>query len=610
MPLSAQAQQILRRAKQAGFSDRQIAHLINQARPDGPRVTERTVRDLRRKELGLRPVFKSVDTCAGEFEAFTPYYYSTYERANESVRSDRKKVMILGGGPNRIGQGIEFDYCCVQAVFALKQEGYETIMVNSNPETVSTDYDTSDKLYFEPLTVEDVLAICDVEKPDGVIVQLGGQTPLNLARELEAEGVPIVGTSPDSIDLAEDRDRFGKLLERLGIPQPQNGAGMNLDEVRVIAHRIGYPVMVRPSYVLGGRAMQTVWNDDQLEEFTKEAIKAADGHPILVDKFLDRATEVDVDALCDGQRVVIAAIMEHIEEAGIHSGDSACTIPPRTLSKAVLEKIRTYTRQLGLELHVKGLMNIQYAVKGDDVYVLEVNPRASRTVPFVSKAVGIPVAQLAAKVMVGRTLEDLGFTEEPKIHYYAVKEAVLPFQKFPGCTIILGPEMRSTGEVMGIDPDYAMAFAKAQAAAGSSLPTSGKIFISINDQDKPMFLPVARQFVKMGFELVTTAGTSKHLSVHGIPNQLIDKISVGRPNILDLTANNEVVMIINTFTGDKAREDEKKIRTTAVQREIPLFTTISAARAVAEAIGALRNHAIEVKALQAYHQELEEKRKD
>ena len=608
MPLSAQALQILRRAKQAGFSDRQIAHLINKARPEGPRVTERTIRDLRRKDLGLRPVFKSVDTCAGEFEAFTPYYYSTYERTNESVRSERKKIIILGGGPNRIGQGIEFDYCCVQAVFALKQEGFETIMVNSNPETVSTDYDTSDKLYFEPLTVEDVLAICDVEQPDGVIVQLGGQTPLNLARELESEGIKIVGTSPDSIDLAEDRDRFGKLLERLGIPQPENGAGLNLAEVRVIAHRIGYPVMVRPSYVLGGRAMQTVWDDDQLEEFTKEAIKAADGHPILVDKFLDRATEVDVDALCDGERVVIAAIMEHIEEAGIHSGDSACVIPPRTLSKPVLEKIRKYTHELGLELGVRGLMNIQYAVKDEDVYVLEVNPRASRTVPFVSKAVGIPVAQLAAKVMVGRTLKDLGFTEEPVIHYYAVKEAVLPFQKFPGCTIILGPEMRSTGEVMGIDTDYAMAFAKSQAAAGCNLPASGKIFISINDQDKPLFVPVARQFVKMGYELITTAGTSKYLTEHGIANKLIDKISVGRPNILDLAANNEVAMIINTFTGDKAREDEKKIRTVAVQREIPLFTTISAARAVAEAVEALRNHPIEVKALQDYHVELAAKR--
>ena len=357
---------------------------------------------------------------------------------------------------------------------------------------------------------------------------LAARTPLNLARELEAEGVPIIGTSPDSIDLAEDRNRFGKLLERLEIPQPRNGAGTSMEEVRVIAHRIGYPVMVRPSYVLGGRAMQTVWNDEQLEEFTKEAIVVADGHPILIDKFLDRAVEVDVDALGDGERVVIAAIMEHIEEAGIHSGDSACVIPSRTLSKSVLEKIRRYTHQLGKELNVKGLMNIQYAVKDEEVYVLEVNPRASRTVPFVSKAVGVPIAQLAARIMAGRTLAELGFTEEPRIHYYAVKEAVLPFQKFPGCTIILGPEMRSTGEVMGIDPDYAMAFAKSQAAAGNNLPTKGKIFISINDQDKPQFLPVARQFVKMGFELVTTSGTSKNLNEHGIANRMIDKISVGR----------------------------------------------------------------------------------
>ena len=604
MPLSAQALDILRRAKQAGFSDRQIAHLVSRQKADGAKVTEDQIRHLRRDELGLRPVFKSVDTCAGEFEAFTPYYYSTYERSNESIRTDKKKVMILGGGPNRIGQGIEFDYCCVQAVFALKDEGYETIMVNSNPETVSTDYDTSDKLYFEPLTVEDVLAICDIEKPDGVIVQLGGQTPLNLARHLEAEGVKIIGTSVDCIDLAEDRKRFGKLLSKLGIPQPENGAGKTLEEVQVIAHRIGYPVMVRPSYVLGGRAMQTVWDDEQLIEFTKKAIEVADGHPILIDKFLDRAIEVDVDALGDGQRTVIAAIMEHIEEAGIHSGDSACVIPSRTLSDPVLAKIRQYTQELGVALNVKGLMNIQYAVKDEEVYVLEVNPRASRTVPFVSKAVGVPVAQLAAKIMVGRTLEELGFTEEPTIHYYAVKEAVLPFQKFPGCTIILGPEMRSTGEVMGIDPDYAMAFAKSQAGAGNSLPIAGAIFISINDQDKPFFLPVARKFVEMEFELIATAGTSKFLSDHGIPNRQIFKISVGRPNVVDLVMNNEVGMIINTFTGDKAREDEKKIRTIAVQRELPLITTISAARAVAEAIEALRARKMDVKSIQEYHAEL------
>ncbi len=566
-------------------------------------MSDIAIRHLRCQQ-NLRPVYKSVDTCAGEFEALTPYYYSTYERQNESIRTDKKKIMILGGGPNRIGQGIEFDYCCVQAVFALKAEGYETIMVNSNPETVSTDYDTADKLYFEPLTVEDVLAICDVEKPDGVIVQLGGQTPLNLSRQLEAEGVKIIGTSPDSIDLAEDRDRFGKLMERLGIPQPENGAGSSLEEVQTIARRIGYPVMVRPSYVLGGRAMQTVWTDDQLFEFTRTAIEVADGHPILVDKFLEHATEVDVDALGDGERVVIAAIMEHIEEAGIHSGDSACIIPPRTLSETVLDKIRKYTQELGLALNVKGLMNIQYAVKGDDVYVLEVNPRASRTVPFVSKAIGVPVAQLATKIMVGRTLEDLGFTEQPTIHYYAVKEAVLPFQKFPGCTVVLGPEMRSTGEVMGIDPDYAMAFAKSQAAAGSTLPTSGTIFVSINDADKPLFLPVARQLVAEGFELVATSGTAMYLKENAIACREIFKISVGRPNILDLATNNEVAMIINTVSGSLARKDEQRIRTIAVQRQIPLFTTIAAARAVAEAVAAMKENKLTVKSLQEYHEEL------
>ena len=601
MPLSEQALKTLRHAKQFGFSDRQIAHLVSKR--SGKTVTERTIRHLRR-EAGLCPVFKSVDTCAGEFEALTPYYYSTYERANESVRSDRKKVIILGGGPNRIGQGIEFDYCCVQAVFALKAEGYETIMVNSNPETVSTDYDTSDKLYFEPLTVEDVLAICDLEQPDGVIVQLGGQTPLNLAHELEAEGIKILGTSPDSIDLAEDRDRFGRLMAEQNIPQPANGTGLTIDDVRRIAQRIGYPVMVRPSYVLGGRAMQVVWDDEQLIEFTQAAIDAADGHPILVDKFLDHAIEVDVDALGDGERVVIAAIMEHIEEAGIHSGDSACVIPTRTLSPSVLEKIREYTSRLGMALNVRGCMNIQYAVKNEDVYVLEVNPRASRTVPFVSKAVGQPIAQIAARIMVGRTLEELEFTEQPQIHYYAVKEAVLPFHKFPGCTVVLGPEMRSTGEVMGIDPDYAMAFAKSQAAAGLALPTEGTIFISINDDDKELFLPVAQRMADMGYELVATEGTSRFLTQFGVPNRRINKISEGRPNIIDLVTNGQVGMIVNTYSGARARHDEKKIRSLAIAREVPLFTTISAARAVAHAVNALRSKRVHVKALQDYHEEL------
>ncbi len=607
VPLPPQALETLRRAKRAGFSDRQIAWILTSRLEPGRRITEQDVRRWRR-EHELRPVFKSVDTCAGEFEAFTPYYYSTYERANESVRSDRKKIVILGGGPNRIGQGIEFDYCCVQAVFALKREGFETIMINSNPETVSTDYDTSDKLYFEPLTVEDVLAICEIERPDGVIVQLGGQTPLNLARELEAEGVPIVGTSPDSIDLAEDRDRFGRLMAKLGIPQAENGAGSTLDEVRAIAERIGFPVMVRPSYVLGGRGMQTVWDHQQLVEYAKAAIEAADGHPILIDKFLMGATEVDVDALGDGQQVVLAAIMEHIEEAGIHSGDSACVIPPRTLSDTVIEKIRRYTHELGLALGVKGLMNVQYAVQEDEVYVLEVNPRASRTVPFVSKAVGQPIAQLAALIMVGKTLEELGFTAEPRIHFYVVKEAVLPFHKFPGCTVVLGPEMRSTGEVMGIDPDYAMAFAKSQIAAGSALPSGGSIFVSISDRDKPQFLPIARKFAQLGFELVTTHGTSRYLSEHGVATRRTEKISEGRPNVMDLVMNHELAMIINTFSGDKARHDEKQIRTLAIQGELPLFTTVAAARAVVLAIEALKSSRLNVKSLQEYHLELTSRR--
>ncbi|MEN6625479.1 MAG: carbamoyl-phosphate synthase large subunit [Candidatus Sumerlaeia bacterium] len=603
MPVSDQALAILRRAKQFGFSDRQVAWLINQRRDNKPELSEQDIRHMR-WELGLEPVYKSVDTCAGEFEAYTPYFYSTYERSNESIRTPKKKIMILGGGPNRIGQGIEFDYCCVQAVFALKAEGYETIMVNSNPETVSTDYDTADKLYFEPLTVEDVLAICRVEKPDGVIVQLGGQTPLNLARALEAEGVPIIGTSPDSIDLAEDRKRFGALLAKLGIPQPENGAGLTMDDVAVIARRIGYPVMVRPSYVLGGRAMQIVWAEDQLVEFARAAIEAAEGNMILIDKFLDRATEVDVDALCDGHQVVIAAIMEHIEEAGIHSGDSACMIPPRNLSPGVLEKIRNYTKQLGMALGVRGLMNIQYAVKDEVVYVLEVNPRASRTVPYVSKAVGVPIAQLATRIMVGRTLEEMGFTEQPTIHYYAVKEAVLPFMKFAGCTIELGPEMRSTGEVMGIDPDFAMAFAKSQAAAGNQLPTGGSIFISISDGDKPDFIPIARKFADMGFKLIATPGTAHYLRKHDIECTEIQKISVGRPNVADLVANNEIDMIVNTFTGFQARADEKQIRNLAVQSELPLITTIAAARAASEAVEALRTRPMNVKPLQDYHKEL------
>ena len=593
--------ELLYRAKQFGFSDRQIAFILTRAGRSGPEpVTEDRVRAWR-KSLGVTPVYKSVDTCAGEFEAMTPYYYSTYETMNESHRSDRKKILILGGGPNRIGQGIEFDYCCVQAVFALKAEGYETIMVNSNPETVSTDYDTADKLYFEPLTIEDVLAICDVEQPDGVIVQFGGQTPLNLANGLAAAGVPIIGTEPDFIDLAEDRSRFGALLDQLRIPTPENDSGTTLDEVRAIARRIGFPVLVRPSYVLGGRAMEIVWNEDELEGFTEAAFQAADGHPILVDRFLNDAVEVDVDALGDGRRVTIAAIMEHIEQAGIHSGDSACVIPTRTLSDDVLDQIRRHTRDLGLALHVKGLMNVQYAVKNETVYVLEVNPRASRTVPFVSKATGVSVAQLAARVIIGRTLDELGFTEEPRINYYAVKEAVLPFNKFPGCEIRLGPEMRSTGEVMGIDEDYGVAFAKSQSAAGCALPTSGRIFISVNDHDKPEFEPVARQLHESGFKLVATSGTSRFLNDAGIPTDTIFKINEGRPNVGDLIINGEVDLVISTFTREESKFDEKPIRSLAVEHSVPLVTTLAAARAVALAIERLQAQDVGVRALQDYH---------
>jgi carbamoyl-phosphate synthase large subunit len=595
------------RAKQFGFSDRQIAHILTRSGNFGPEpVTEDQVRAWRQRHA-IRPVFKSVDTCAGEFEAATPYYYSTYERFSESAPSDRKKILILGGGPNRIGQGIEFDYCCVQAVFALKDLGYETIMVNSNPETVSTDYDTADKLYFEPLTIEDVLEICDLEKPDGVIVQFGGQTPLNLARGLEAAGVPIIGTSPDSIDLAEDREQFGALLERLGIPQPENGSGRSLEEIRAIAARIGYPILVRPSYVLGGRAMEIVWGEDQLEQFIGEAHRVAEGRPVLVDRFLDDAVEVDVDALADGKRVTIAAIMEHIEEAGIHSGDSACVIPTRTLSEGVLEQIRRHTQALGLALDVRGLMNVQYAIKDEKVYVLEVNPRASRTVPYVSKATGFSIAQIAAKVMAGKTLEELGFTEEPTIHYYAVKEAVLPFNKFAGCTIALGPEMRSTGEVMGIDADYGMAYAKSQAAANVPLPGEGTVFFSVNDKDKPAFESVARSLVDSGFKLVATSGTAAYLNERGIPARMIYKINEGSPNVADLMINGEIQMAVSTFQGVEAKFDEKPIRSIAVAHSIPLVTTVPAARAAALAMKNLKSRTFEVRALQDYHASLAER---
>jgi len=587
---------LLRTAKQYGFSDVQIAHLTNTGDPF-------LIRSFRKK-LGVIASFKEVDTCGGEFEAQTPYYYSTYDEGNESIPSKKKKVVILGGGPNRIGQGIEFDYCCVQAVFALREEGYEVIMVNSNPETVSTDYDTSDKLYFEPVTAEDVLNIVDIENPEGVIVQFGGQTPLNIAHELESQGVEILGTSPESIDLAEDRERFGILAKDTKIRMPEHGTGFSFEQVRESAERIGYPVMVRPSYVLGGRAMEIVFTEEKLKDYINRTADVSAKHPVLVDKFLSEATEVDVDALADGKSVVIAAIMEHIEAAGIHSGDSACVTPSRTLSPGVLNQIRKQTKNLGKALNVKGLMNIQFAVKDNEVYVLEVNPRASRTVPYVSKAIGIPIAQLAAKVMIGKNLEELDFTREAEIHHYAVKEAVLPFNKFPGCQITLGPEMRSTGEVMGIDPDFGCAYAKSQIGALLALPLEGGIFISIADRDKVSFLPVARKFRDLGFRLIATRGTAKFLNENDIFAIPCEKISEGRPHIIDYMINNEVQLVINTTEGIHTTADEYQIRSNALIRDLPLITTIAAARAASEGISSLKAGPPTIQPLQDYHKSL------
>jgi carbamoyl-phosphate synthase large subunit len=605
-------------AKQAGFSDGQLAWIFSQ---QGTRWSEWQVR-ARRLELGIRAIYKSVDTCGGEFEAHTPYFYSSYEEGpeiliNEAKPTDRKKVVILGGGPNRIGQGIEFDYCCVQAVFALKGRGFETIMVNSNPETVSTDYDTADRLYFEPLTAEDVLNILENEATKGeiagIIVQYGGQTPLKLARPLERyaqeTGLPalIVGTSPDSIDLAEDRQRFGALLDRLAIPAPAFGSGHNFDQIRGLAENIGYPVMVRPSYVLGGRGMMTVYDEKDLKTFFKEAFDSSDEHPVLVDKFLDRAVEVDVDAVCDydeaghGQ-TVIAAIMEHIEEAGIHSGDSACFIPSRSLSGDVLDQIRRHTAALGEALRVRGLMNIQFAVKDGVAHVLEVNPRASRTVPFVSKTVGRAVAQDAARIMLGETLVEVGLTKEPVVPYYSVKEAVLPFHKFPGCEVRLGPEMRSTGEVMGVDPDAGLAFAKSQLGAGAGLPMEGGVFFSVNDRDKPLFLTVARRLADLGYGLYCTEGTHRYLASEGIEAVRLNKVKEGRPNVVDAVINGKIRLVINTFAGPQGRPDEHAIRSLAVSRGVPLVTTVAAARAAVEGIEAMKFRTMTLLTIQEYHE--------
>jgi carbamoyl-phosphate synthase large subunit len=586
------SEEMLRQAKRYGFSDRQLADILG--------ITENEIRSYRLSK-DIKSVFKLVDTCAAEFEAYTPYYYSTYEFEDESRSSDKKKIMILGGGPNRIGQGIEFDYCCVHAAFALKDLGFETIMVNSNPETVSTDYDTSDKLYFEPLTFENVLDIVESEKPDGVIVQFGGQTPLNLAVSLQKAGVKIIGTTPESIDVAEDRDKFKSLLQKLNLTQPENGIATSFKEAKRVAAIIGYPVVVRPSYVLGGRAMEIVYTEDDLEAFTVKAAEASPEHPILIDKFLEDAIEIDVDAVADGEKCVVAGIMEHIEEAGIHSGDSACVLPPYSLNDDVIDRIKTYTYKLAKGLNVIGLMNIQYAVRNDVVYVLEVNPRASRTVPFVSKATGIQWAKVAAKLMVGMKLADLGIEKEMEINHVAVKESVFPFNRFDGVDTILGPEMKSTGEVMGIDVNFGAAFWKAQLGAGQNLPSQGSVFLSVKNRDKRNVVFIAKKLSDLGFNIYATKGTGKVLVNNGIEIQFVNKVSEGRPHIVDMIKNGEIHFIINTPSGRNPKADEVLIRSGAVQYKIPYTTTLSGAQAVVNAIEMMKKGSIRVKALQDYY---------
>jgi carbamoyl-phosphate synthase large subunit len=583
----------LRPAKRAGFSDRRLADLFG--------TSESEVRALRAK-TGVRPVYKRVDTCGAEFEAFTPYLYSTYEDECEARPTDRRKVMILGGGPNRIGQGIEFDYCCVHAAFALRDEGFETIMVNCNPETVSTDYDTSDRLYFEPLTLEDVLEIAELEQPEGVIVQYGGQTPLGLAVPLERAGVPILGTQPDAIDRAEDRERFDAVLEKLCLRRPPGGIARSLDDAEAVATRIGYPVLVRPSYVLGGRAMEIVHDATALRAYMRFAVRASKDHPVLVDRFLADATEVDVDAISDGERVVIGGIMEHIEEAGVHSGDSACSLPPYSLPQSVLDELLDSTRRIALELGVRGLMNVQYAVKGGEVFVIEVNPRASRTIPFVSKAIGVPLAKLGALVMVGRTLEELGFTVERRPPHYSVKEAVFPFVKFPGVDTLLGPEMKSTGEVMGIDSDFGRAYAKSQIQAGNSLPLSGCVLVSVRGADQPGICESIVEIARVGFRVLATEGTAHALRGCGVQVEVVPKVGEGCPNIVDRIESGDVDLVITTVGSDaSAVRDSFAIRRAALLRGLPYFTTASAARAACGAILAVQSASIGVRSLQEIH---------
>ncbi len=611
--LTPHPSELLRRAKELGFSDKMLAFLLNK--------DEAGIRRLR-KESGIEPVFKRVDTCAAEFEAHTPYLYSTYERPFYNINppqsplnlrgetsgaeceakpTNRKKIMILGGGPNRIGQGIEFDYCCVHASFALKEDGFETIMVNCNPETVSTDYDTSDRLYFEPLTFEDVMNIVEKERPDGVIVQFGGQTPLKLAVSLEKAGVKIIGTSPESIDRAEDRERFAELLNKLGLKQADNGMARSPEEAKTVAERIGYPVMVRPSYVLGGRAMEIVYDYDDLASYMQRAVKASPEHPVLIDRFLNDAIEVDVDCISDGKNIVVGGIMEHIEEAGIHSGDSACSLPPYSLDDALINEIAAQTKAIARELKVIGLMNIQFAVKDRTIYILEVNPRASRTVPFVSKAIGTPLAKLAARVMAGKSLNELGFTKEIVPAHISVKEAVFPFIKFPGVDTILGPEMKSTGEVMGIDSDFGKAFGKAQQAAGVKLPLNGTVFISIKDSDKRYIIELSKKLHEMGFTIVATKGTSNFLNDYGIPNQPVLKVAEGRPHVVDSMKSGDIQMVINTAFGAKSVKDSYEIRRTALTQNIAYYTTIAGAKATVSAIESLKKETLDVRPLQEYH---------
>ena len=591
---------LLTKAKELGFSDRQIANLTNR--------TENEVR-AERQDIGLKPSYRLVDTCAAEFEAYTPYYYSSYDRGDDEVSPNKKKkVLILGGGPNRIGQGIEFDYCCVHASFALKEEGFETIMVNSNPETVSTDYDTSDKLFFEPLTLEDVLHIYHREECWGAIAQFGGQTPLNLALGLQANGVNIIGTSPQSIERAEDREMFAEMLHKLKIPQPPNGLAINEEQALAAASQLNYPVLVRPSFVLGGRAMQIVYSDNELCEYMRSAVEASPERPILVDKFLEDAIEVDVDCIADVDHhadpaeatVVIGGMLEHVEFAGVHSGDAAMILPPNTLPDETLNTIREYTDAMARELKVTGLMNVQYAIKDKIVYVLEVNPRASRTVPFTSKAIGNPLAKIAAKVMAGNKLKDLGFTKEIIPNYWAVKESVFPFNRFHGQDILLSPEMKSTGEVMGIDANLGTAYAKSQIAAGGPLPLDGCVFISVSDTHKSAAIDLAKRFIDLGFKIISTSGTATSLKNAGLKVEVVHKLSEGRPNTIDLLKNSEIQLVINTPSGQIPREDEIKIRTTAVYTNTPIITTIGSAKAALDGIAALKENGYGVKPLQEF----------